>query len=551
MKITANSLLLLVLSGTLIAQSNAPRPKPASFPSQIKHVVVIFQENRTPDNLFHFLTPKCPIPSGATGYQACTPNPVTSSCYDISPCGLSNETTTIPVPITLTGVSLAGSTDPDHSHTAFEEMCDPDPANGYICRNDGAWRVKQSVTGETSYSYVLDPAVVNYDGSNGHLLDPYITFAKQYGWGNFMYQTNQGPSYPAHQFIFSGTSARSATEDGNSTFISENFSPAKTAVGCLAPPDAATTLLSPLLPGQDPCPGAKLYDGNSVQECPLPNTALGYPTNPVGSFCDTKPNMGGLLDTHSVTWKYYAPSAGSIWTAPNSIQNICVPAFTSPTTLQCTGTEWNAKVDLALKGADVLNDITNCNLPSVSWLIPNGSWSDHAGPDDQYGPSWVAAVINAIGENPKCTSGIDNGQTFWNNTAIVVTWDDWGGWSDNQVPPQASTLPCTSDNCQGDYQYGFRVPLLVVSAYTGQGYINNSTHDFGSVLRMIEGVFGIQEGALGFADSRATSDLSGFFTPTATARPYAHVPAVEPASFFLGQAQNGPPEAPDNDGDDD
>src|SRR5208283_3914391 len=98
-----------------------------------------------------------------------------------------------------------------------------DPASGYACLNDGAWGVHQSVAGETSYSYVENPKVTNYDKSKGHLLDPYLTFAEQYGWGNFMYQTNQGPSYPAHQFIFSGTSARSAAEDANSTFISENF----------------------------------------------------------------------------------------------------------------------------------------------------------------------------------------------------------------------------------------------------------------------------------------------------------------------------------------
>jgi phospholipase C len=547
MKLTAGSLMLLVLSGTLLSQS---KPKSQIFPSQITHVVLIFQENRTPDNLFHFLTPACPIPKGASGLNACTPTPVTKSCYDISPCGLSNQSGTV-VPVRLAPVPLSGSTDPSHAHTAWYQMCDPDPANGYACRNDGAWQIAQSIAGTNSYGYVDNPAVTNYDGSSGHLLDPYLTYAKQYGWANFMYQTNQGPSYPAHQFIFSGTSARSAAEDAASTFISENFGPKGTAVGCLAPPDATTTLLSPLLAGETACTGAKLFDGGSVEECKLPNTALVYPTDPVGSFCDTKTNMGALLDAKSITWKYYAPSAGSIWTAPNSIQNICVPAFTSSTKLKCTGAEWDAKVDLTLKGADVLNDITDCNLASVSWVIPNGEWSDHAGANDQYGPSWVTAVINAIGQNPVCPAGTtDAGQTFWENTAIVVTWDDWGGWSDNQPAITRPGLPCTSTSCHADYQTGFRVPLLVVSAYTPPAYINNAPHDFGSILRMIEGVFGIKEGKLGFADARAINDLSNFFT--GAFRSYSPVPAVEPASFFLGPAaQKGAPAPPDNDGDDD
>jgi phospholipase C len=200
MKFIARSLLLLVLFGTplapLTAQSKGGPLKPVAFPSQIKHVVVIFQENRTPDNLFHFLSPQCTIPSGASGLAACTPAPVTKSCYDISPCGLSNQSGT-PLPVTLTGVPLYGSTDPSHAHTAFEQMCDPDPANGYACRNDGAWNIKPV---NDSYAYVENPAVTNYNGSPGHLLDPYLTYAEQYGWANYMFQTNQGPSFPAHQF---------------------------------------------------------------------------------------------------------------------------------------------------------------------------------------------------------------------------------------------------------------------------------------------------------------------------------------------------------------
>jgi phospholipase C len=93
-------------------------------------------------------------------------------------------------------------------------------------------------------------------------------------------------------------------------------------------------------------------------------------------------------------------------------------------------------------------------------------------------------------------------------------------------------LPCGSTDCQGDYQYGFRVPLIVVSAYTPAGYINNVPHDFGSVLRMIEGINHLPEGQLGFADKRATTDLSGFFSLTQP-RAYTVVPAEKDANFFL------------------
>jgi phospholipase C len=531
-KYLALSVSVLLASGTAFAQ----------FPSQIKNVVVIFQENRTPDNLFHFLTPACPIPSGATGDKACTPKPITTSCYDISPCGISNQSGT-DVPVTLKGVPLSGSVDPDHTHNGFNNMCDPDPIT-LECRNDGAW--KTSNPPGSSYAYVQNPVVTNYNGTTGHLLDPYITFAKDYGWANFMYQTNQGPSFPAHQFIFSGTSAQTRKADSNSTFISENFNGkvVGSEAGCLALAGATNSIISPVV--DTPPKGCKLYDNGSVQECPISNTALVYPTDPVGTFCYPHESMANLLDPKSISWKYYAatassgPAGGSIWTAPDAIEAICQPKFKNPngdpnSPLECTGTEWKTHVDLQNLGTDILRDIASCSLPRVTWVTPNGAWSDHAGPDDPYGPSWVAAVINAIGSNPKCAAGTrDAGQTYWQNTAIVVTWDDWGGWSDNQPALLASALPCKSTDCQADYQYGFRVPLLVVSAYTSKGLIENTPHDFGSILRMIEGINGIEQGALGFADKRATSDLHEFF-PLTQPREYHIVPAVKDASFFLSQ----------------
>jgi phospholipase C len=219
-----------------------------------------------------------------------------------------------------------------------------------------------------------------------------------------------------------------------------------------------------------------------------------------------------------------------------------------------SGIEWAANVDVLNHGTDILRDITNCKLSQVSWVIPDGAWSDHAGPTSKgflpYGPSWIAAIINAIGNNPTCSAGTqDAGQTYWENTAIVVTWDDWGGWSDNQPAMMLGGLPCAYTTpptpCPGDYQYGFRVPLLVVSAYTPPGIIRNAPHDYGSILRMIEGINHLPEGMMGNADARSTSDLSTFFNLRQPPRPYHTVPAVVDANFFL--THTAPVTAPDND----
>ena len=521
----------------------------AQFPPQIKNVVVIFQENRTPDNLFHFLTPACPLPTNTNALDACTPAQVTSSCYDIAPCGISNQSGT-PEPVTLHSVPLSGSVDPDHSHTGFNNMCDPDPVT-QACRNDGAW--KTSKPAGSSYGYVENYPVTNTDGSSGGRLDPYLKMAAQYGWANYMYQTNQGPSYPAHQFMFSGTSAPLAIADQFSIFVSENFqndSAVTNQAGCLAPAGETNRVILPA-PGGLAFPGCTLFAGNSVQECQVANTFLSYPDQPVGAFCYYHQSMADVLDPKSISWKYYAPSAGSIWTAPDSIQSICQPKYVNPngdpnSALYCSGSEWNANVDTANRGTDVLTDIANCNLSTVNWVIPDGAWSDHPSNNDFYGPSWVAAVVNAIGNNPACLAGTRNaGETFWKDTAIVVTWDDWGGWSDHERAPFTSKLPCTSFDCQADYQYGFRVPMLVISAYTPAGYINNVPHDFGSVLRMIEGINHLQEGQLGFADARSSTDLRDFFTLDQP-RMFQTIPAEKDASYFLMQ-KTAAATAPDND----
>jgi hypothetical protein len=517
----------------------------AQFPSEIKNVVVIVQENRTPDNLFHFLTPACHIPADATGYNACTPTPVTNSCYDISPCGLSNQGGPV-IPVTLAGVALAGSVDPVHSHSGFSDMCDPDLT--FKCRNDGAW--KTSPNG-VSYGFVLNSAVTNYDGTTGHLLDPYLAFAQGYGWANFMYQTNQGPSYPAHQFLFSGTSALTDEDDANSIFVSELFQ-GTGASGCLIASSTATApvynfLLQPTASAK-PISSCSLYDAKSVQECRVDNA---IEEDNIGTFCTSHSNMATtVLDPNAISWKYYAPEPTSIWTAPNAIRNICDPQPSlGGSGMECASKEWAADVDVENHGTDILRDISSCKLSRVSWVIPDGAWSDHAGDADQYGPSWVAAVINAIGSNPKCAADTpDAGQTYWENTAIIVTWDDWGGWSDHEPANVLGSLPCVftkpATPCPGDYQYGFRVPLVVVSAYTPRGYIDNESYDFGSILRTIEGINHLPEGMMGNADARSARDLRNFFSPEEH-RAYQVVPAAKDANFFLSYTAAVTP--PDND----
>jgi phospholipase C len=450
--------------------------QPATTTS-FQHVVVIFQENRTPDNLFQGL---CTTPT------ICNINSPTTSQYNIQTGNWKTKGGVIqPGP-----VMLANTYDLSHAHSAWVKQCDLDPTTGK-CRMDGAAGVGCSPVANCP----SNPQFKFVENSTG-ILNPYLTLAKSYGWANYMFQTNQGPSFPAHQFIFGATSAPTSDEDHNGTYAAENMSGTGTGAGCVAQPGVRVQLI----------------DSTGTED---PNNKI-YP-------CfehDTVPDLAGIA-----SWRYYAPGAGSIWTAPDAISHIC-----GPSNGKCTGSEWVNNVD-AMNPADFLTDVSspNCKLKQVTWVIPTAANSDHAKSNQGGGPSWVASLVNSIGDNT-CTN--PDGTSFWDTTAIFITWDDWGGWYDHE-PPTILASPF------GGYQLGFRVPLIVVSAFTSQGLINNRRHDFGSIIRFIEQNFGIMEGKLSFADHRATTDLTGFFDLN-TPRKFVTIPGGQNAAAFLAQPVVGP-----------
>ncbi len=112
----------------------------------------------------------------------------------------------------------------------------------------------------------------------------------------------------------------------------------------------------------------------------------------------------------------------------------------------------------------------------------------------------------------------------------MVTWDDWGGWYDHVAPP-----------IKNSYEYGFRVPLIVVSAYAKPAYVSHVTHDFGSLLKFTEKVFDLP--TLGYADQDA-DDLSDCFDFNQVARRFQKIKAPVDANYFLNDPT--PPTDPDD-----
>jgi phospholipase C len=439
MKLVAAILTLLISVGTA-AYAQAPRDHHG-----IQNVVVIFQENRSTDNLF-----------GS--------NPNFLPGADIARSGVNSQGQTIP----LTAVPLANNYDLSHAHSAFVAMY----AHGNMT---GADKIGVTCQKGATGCPPANPQFKYVDNSTG-IVNPYFQLAEQYTFGDRMFQTNQGPSFPAHQFIISGTSAPSP---GSDLFASENpagVTNPNNNTGCTAPAGEFVKLIDP--------------SGSEAQKA--------YP-------CYDHQTLADLLDTAGVSWRYYAPSAGSIWTGPNAIQHLRF------------GSDWAN--DVVLKPAQVLTDIADGQLANVSWVIPTGQESDHPLGNQGLGPSWVASIVNAIGQSQ-----------YWDNTVIIITWDDWGGWYDH-VPPTIIN----------SYEYGFRVPLIVVSPFARQGYVSHVTHDFGSILHFIEEVYRLP--SLGYADALA-DDLSDCFD-FHRHNLFKKIPAPHDAKYFLNDKST--PEDPDND----
>jgi len=426
---------------------NSPSNGGSSSPNKIQHVVVIFQENRTPDNLFHGL-----------------PN------ADIANSGVNSLGQTIP----LQPVPLANRYDLGHRHNDFLRMYD----NGKM---DGADKVAGC-----NPNLAGCPPNPQFQYVNPSDVAPYFQLAQQYTFGDRMFQTNQGPSFPAHQFIISGTSAPTAT---STLFAAENTN---LGAGCTASPGAWVWMI----------------DSAGVESSKM------YP-------CFEHPTLTDLLDSAGKSWKYYTPSNVGIWVGPNAIQHICAPANSV-----CSGPDWVNNV--VLNNTQVLTDISSGQLPAVSWVIPTGQASDHPGNNNGTGPSWVASIVNAIG-----------GSSYWSNTAVIITWDDWGGWYDHVPPPK---VIADRTSWGSGYVYGFRVPLIIVSSYAKAGYVSHVTHDFGSILKFIEQIFSLP--SLGYADA-AADDLSDCFNFSQTPLQFHTIAAPLSAEHFLND--HTPPLDPDDD----
>jgi phospholipase C len=283
---------LLALVAGLVASAACAQ---ITYPNPIKHVILIDQENRTVDNL---------LGSNSPSNQYYLPGLVVSTTGQAYTITAGKKTVftvnavSVPMASTLgsTGSVNADDYDPSHSHTSWGKACDApviaDPSSS--CALDGFNYV--TVTCAKGATGCPGPKYPTYAYVEYSQVAPYFQMASQYGYANYMFQTNQGPSFPAHQFIFGGTS-----QPGNgvepSWFVAENEPTKYTVNGCAAIAGTIVALVNPATQDE--------------------KTSM-FP-------CFNHATMADVFAAASpqITWTYYNPGNTSLLTAPNSMQSIC------------------------------------------------------------------------------------------------------------------------------------------------------------------------------------------------------------------------------------
>ncbi len=442
--------LLVAAASGCNSSSNAMPPAPQAH--SIQHVVILLQENRSFNNLF----------MGFPGAQTASTGRCDPNGAPWCPSGGVVHLTTV----TLESNHEIGGLDLDHEHEAFLTEYNGGQMDGFDKIHFGSIGQKGPAK-LYPYKYVVRSET-----------KPYWDFASTYGIADHMFFTATASSFVAHQQIIAGTTQISPTE-------SLTNEPGTTSPwGC----------------------DSSRIRGMQEVFTPVINTA--GVVNPNGPFpCFTQyGTMADLLDAKKVSWNYYiapmygtkADTSGAYWNGFDPIKKVACPTghyTTDGGAYICNrGPDW---AHVSSPNTNVLSDIKNGKLPAVSWVIPLLCTSDHPGSGANQGPRWISSVVNAIGESK-----------YWNNTAVIVMWDDWGGWYDPVEPPQVSYTGL-----------GFRVPMIVISPYAKAHYVSHTQYNFGSVLKFIEETFGL--GSLGTTDASANSmaDMFDMTQSPATYKP--------------------------------
>jgi hypothetical protein len=453
-------------------------------PSPIRHIVYIMQENRTFENLFHG------FPGATTATQACWPAGIPQPnffCYAIQPMPISQNPVGSPPAAYDLGHTFGDFGVEDSVAGEFVAACKDGTAPGG-CLGTCPTATPISTPNPPQPTPIPSPI----GGSNWSecaityvpeaSINQYWEIAENYAIADENYQTARGPTFPSHLYA---VGAGSPISQGSQTYFKDNIAGGggpnapNGPTGCDVPPGTAGGTIFIFTGGTGPktfpCTNMTTLLDELVAAGLLPRYYT-YQENPPYYYSFRQSGV----DAISRFGCTYQPS-GPICPGPG-----------------------NQPLYYSAPPSNVLADIASCNLPTFAWVMPTTLTSDHPSNADGSGPAWVASVVNAIG-NSMC-----DGSSYWNDTAIFITWDDWGGFYD-------SAFPATFNH----FEDGFRTPLLIAGGFVRPGYVSHVVHESsGSVLKFAEETFNLP--SLGRSDARS-DDLMDCFNFAAPPIPFVNI----------------------------
>jgi phospholipase C len=238
-------------------------------------------------------------------------------------------------------------------------------------------------------------------------------------------------------------------------------------------------------------PSVAIPWGCDAQNSTVPTLVKGTCMTQSVPPCFDFPTVVDLLPK-GYTWKFYGdklpPVAGQVWSMFDAVDHIR------------NTSAWQEHV---VDESQFDSDVKNGTLPNVAFLVPQLLQSEHPPENICTGENWTVGHLNSIMQTGTAADGL------WWRTAIILTYDDFGGWYDHVAPPVQ--YGCDQ---QTPYGMGFRLPAIFISPYVKPGSVYKQVAQQASVPKFIEAIFGLS--SLNSLDPAAqdgpdTDDLLGAF----------------------------------------
>jgi phospholipase C len=456
----------------------------------IKHLIFIIQENHSFDNYFGTY----PGANGLNNAPPCcpttltTPPPFSLSSYPFNASMITPFHLNVNSPVMLVGDELPPGQMYPNSSDSIQAADSSDDQLPFLLSNEStinlshAWYVAHTDWNNGKMNGFIvgenNPQTMGY--YNAEDIPYYWDYAKNFVLDDNFFSSLMGPSLPNHLYIASGSSGD----------------------GSIPNPSNQSWIKHGGIADNPPSKGPDLQINGS-------------------DFTANWASMAQELSEYGISWKWYTGAA-----------NVTAPSFWDVLPLFSYFRQNPSLMNENEVGTqNFINSLQNGTLPSVSWIIPGSKWKppifpftanppikncvtdEHPPARSDCGMDYVSYLVNAVMKS-----------SYWDSTAIIITWDDYGGFYDHVPPPQVDY-----------FGEGFRVPTLIISPWAKHGFIDHTPYEFGSLLSLVETIFGVP--SLGARDSFGIgkNNMMNSFDFSQNPQP----PLIEPADF-LGPTKISP-----------